>query len=268
MKKVYLYLTGILSILISSTAVYGLLYEGAYTKETANWTAQVIAQDWINVLVGVPVLLLSAILAYRKSLKSFYIWLGSLVFIAYSFAIYAFNIHYNHMFYPYVAILGLSFYLLVFSLSNLDYQKIKDSFDKNWSGKSLSNLLLITGIMFYLLWLSSVVSYVLKGVMPPDLELAGLVTNPVHVLDMAIFLPSAIISAVLLKKKSKFGYVLPFVILIAMVLLSVNIMAINIVVEMRGLGSARALTYAFGVIIAIYLTIITISFKNLKRNEL
>lgn len=267
MKRIYFILTGLLSVLILSTAFYGLFYDGAYLKETANWTAQVIAQDWINLFLGVPVLLISAFLAYRKSLIGYYAWLGSLIFILYSFVIYAFNIHYNHMFFLYVATLGLSFYLLVFSLTELDFQKIKEKFKAEWSGKGLSTLLLITGSLFYLMWLSSVAGFLKTGKLPSDLELAGLVTNPVHILDMAIFLPSAIISAILLRKKNKFGYVFPFIILIAMVLLSINIMAINVVVEMRGLGSARGLTYAFGVIIAIYMTILSFAFKNLKNKQ-
>lgn len=265
MKRVYLYLSELLAALIVSTGIYGLLFKDAYIKETANWTAQVIAQDWVNLLLGVPVLLVSAFLAYRNSLRAYFVWLGTLVFIAYSYVIYAFNIHYNQMFYPYVAILGLSFYMLVFSLANLDFQKIKDSFKAGWAGRGLSNLLLTTGILFYLMWLSSVAAYLIKGTFPVDLNTAGLVTNPVHVLDMAIFLPSAIISAILLKKKSKYGYVFPFVILIAMVLLSINIIAINVVVEMRGLGSARVLSYVFSGIVAIYLAVLYRSFKKLKK---
>lgn len=268
MKKVFLYLTVLLSLLIAAAAAYGFFYEGAYLKETPNWTAQVIAQDWINLLVGIPVLLVSAFFAYKKSVKGYYFWLGSLVFMIYSFAIYAFNIHYNHMFYPYVAILGLSFYMLVFSLVNTDFEKIKKSFDSKWNGKGISILLLVTGGLFYLMWLSSVAGYLATGTEPADLALAGLVTNPVHVIDLAFFLPSAVVSAILLLKKSKFGYLFPFVILIAMILLSINIMAINVVVEMRGLGSARGLTYAFAGIIALYLVTLNGSFKKLKNKEI
>ncbi|MGB9006569.1 MAG: hypothetical protein WCB96_12665 [Candidatus Aminicenantales bacterium] len=78
MKKIYFFGSILLFFLIAVTAVYGLFVPGAYSRETANWATQARAQDWVDLLLAAPILLVSAFLAYKKSSKAYLVWLGTL----------------------------------------------------------------------------------------------------------------------------------------------------------------------------------------------
>ncbi len=135
MKKIYFFGSILLFFLIAVAAFYGLFIPGAYSRETANWTTQARAQDWVDLLLAAPILLASAFLAYKKSSKAYLVWLGTLFFIAYSFLLYAFLVHFNAMFPVYMAVLGLSIYFLIFSLAQERNLAEKIYHMENWSRK-------------------------------------------------------------------------------------------------------------------------------------
>jgi len=138
MKKIYFFGSVLLFFLMAVTAVYGLFVPGAYSRETANWATQAKAQDWVDLLLAAPILLVSAILAFKKSSKAYLVWLGTLFFIVYSFLLYGFLVHFNTMFPVYMAVLGLSIYFLIFSLAQERNLIEKIHHSENWSRKGSS----------------------------------------------------------------------------------------------------------------------------------
>jgi hypothetical protein len=79
---------------------------------------------------------------------------------------------------------------------------------------------------------------IIEGTAPESLTEAGLVTNPVHVLDLAVLLPSAILGGVLLRRGRAWGYALAPVVLGALVFLSIGIIAAMTVLAVRGEGGS------------------------------
>src|SRR5688572_3971152 len=80
-----------------ATSVIGIFVDSIYSKETANWAAQGVGQDVAN-LVAFPALLLFAWAARRGSMRAYIGWLGTLIYSAYTFVIYAFAIHFGPVF--------------------------------------------------------------------------------------------------------------------------------------------------------------------------
>lgn len=150
MKKIYFFGSILLFFLVAVTALYGLFVPGAYSRETANWATQARAQDWVDLLLAAPILLVSAFLAYKKSSKAYLVWLGTLFFIVYSFLLYAFLVNFNAMFPVYMAVLGLSIYFLIFSLAQERNMVEKIYHTESWRRKGSAILLLVSGILFYL----------------------------------------------------------------------------------------------------------------------
>jgi len=235
MKKNYLFGSFVLFFLIALTAVYGLFVPGAYSRETANWAAQAKAQDWADLLLAAPILLTSSIFAYRKSAKAYLVWLGTLFFIVYSFLLYAFSVHFNTMFPVYMAVLGLSIYFLIFSLAQERHWVDKIYHAENWSRKGSAVLLLVSGILFYLVWGKDIVANLLAGTVPGNIIETGLPTNGVYVIDTAFCLPALIIGGYRLLKKRKLGYVLGGGLLVFSTLMSANILLL------MGYSSAKGL---------------------------
>lgn len=71
--------------------------------------------------------------------------------------------------------------------------------------RSAAALLVTVGAAFSLLWLSEIVPPMLDGTVPDVVREARLRTNPVHVLDLALFLPAAILAGVLLLGRPAVG---------------------------------------------------------------
>jgi hypothetical protein len=162
------------------------------------------------------------------ALWAYLAWIGLLGYSVYTFAIYAFAVHFGPLFLLYVAVFGLSIYALVVGLSRLDYERVKESFSARVPRRSASYLLMAIGGFFYLVWLWAVVPALVAGRVPDDLVKAGLLVNPVHVLDMAVFLPAMLLAGALLLRRRAMGYVL------AAFTISLGIITIQPVSAVRG----------------------------------
>jgi hypothetical protein len=89
-------------------------------------------------------------------------------------------------------------------------------------------------MLFYLLWLAEILPAVLANEMPRSLADAGLPTNPVHVIDLSVFLPGVLITGVLLLKQRPLGYLLTPVLLTFFVLMDITIGTLMLILNARG----------------------------------
>ncbi len=186
--------------LSSMASVAGLTDAAVYAQETQNWISQAKGQD-IGNLIAVAVLIVSGYLYARGSLKAALVWLGTLLYFVYAYAVYAFALHFNYLFLIYVAVLGLSVYAIVFNLGRMRSMSAK------YAGafKHAAYTLIGIGSLFGLLWLSEVIPAIAGGTVPKSLQEAGLWVNPIHVIDLALVLPAFIITGVMMLRGSKAG---------------------------------------------------------------
>jgi hypothetical protein len=233
-----------IALLASIGSVVSLVLEDTiYGRETANWAAQSVGQDIAN-LIAFPVLLCAAYFAARGSMRAYVVWIGLLIYSAYTYAIYTFAVHFGPLFLVWVAVFGLSAYALIGALANIDAEMIKRSLAGRSGERSASRLLIGIGSVFALLWLSEIIPATLTGDTPDALKDVGLPTNPVHVLDLALLLPSLMIAGRLLAKGRPLGYVLAPALLVATLFLAVGIVSLMIVSGVRGLESSPVIGVA------------------------
>jgi len=188
-------------------SVIGLLAtQRIYGRETTGFIDQSTAQDAVNLAVVVPLTVALGFRARRGSVPAFTCWLGCVAFTAYSYAIYAFAIHFGPLFLAWVAVLGLSFYALLGALTTADLSAVS-----RWFGDRAMRVtgwtLVVSAAAFALLWLSRIVPDLLAGRASASAAALNLPTNPVHVLDLALFLPAVLASATLLLRRRPLGYV-------------------------------------------------------------
>ena len=113
--------------------------------------------------------------------------------------------------------------------------------------KKLISIFFITlSLFFYALWLMEIIPAVESGTLPSSLTDAGLTTNPVHVIDLAIFLPGVFITGVMLWRNKYTGLVLTPVILTFFVLMNITIGLINFFMVQRQLSESLMLTWIMG----------------------
>jgi hypothetical protein len=77
---------------------------------------------------------------------------------------------------------------------------------------------------------------------------AGLVSNPVYLLDMSLLFPAAGITGVFLLKHREWGYVMAPTLVMTFVLISAGIVAGVVVLIARGLDASPGVAVGIGVI--------------------
>jgi hypothetical protein len=195
------------AVLLAVMSLGGLAWPHAYASETASWRAQAIAQDWFDLVGAAPVLAIAALRARTGSRAARLVQAGVLLYVLYTAAIYAFAVHLNPLFLIYCAALGLSAFGLI-ALAPLRAELTRRWFDARVPNRLVGGLLVGVGAMFGLLWLAQLAPAVLGGPPPVGLTETGLVTNPIHVLDLSFILPLHVIAGVLLWRRHDLGYAL------------------------------------------------------------
>ena len=217
-----------------------------YNQETSVLFDQATAQDVVTLLPVAPLLAYLAVSARRGSLSAFLCLPGLLAFTVYNYAIYAFSIHFGPLFLVWVAILGLSIFTLVGALATADMPAIKQRF----AGRAMPRpawFLIVVAVLFLLLWLSEIVPSLLAGDPSRSARDWNVPTNPVHVLDLAFFLPAAVTSGILLLRRRPLGYATAAGQLVWIALTCVPILITPLVANARGHAPGWAVTLPNGV---------------------
>lgn len=229
-----------------------------YGRETAPFVDQAIAQDLVNVTLAAPATLLLAWLAWRGSMRAGLLWTGVLTFTAYNYVIYTMSIHVGPLFLAWVAVLGLTFWSLVGGLRALRPSAVAAGL-AGAPRRVVGWYLVVIAGMFTMLWLADIVPAVLEGRVPRGALDLGLPSNPVHVLDLAIFLPAVVAIGCLVLRGRPTGLTLAPAALVFLVMTGLPILVTPLVTAARGgepawqvMGPVGAIT-ALGVAVLVAL---------------
>ncbi len=109
----------VLATLILATALGGLFNIATYAFERHVMGEQARAQDWYNLLILTPTVVLTGMAARRGAIQARILFAGAVVYAAYVLRIYALELQFNHMFWLYSTALALACILLLAIMSNL-----------------------------------------------------------------------------------------------------------------------------------------------------
>ncbi|TDU87883.1 hypothetical protein EV138_1419 [Kribbella voronezhensis] len=243
----WLWLSVPIALLGIPASVAGIFVDRVYANETANWQAQAIGQDVSN-LVVIPVLLVLGYAAARGSARALLAWAGTVMYVAYSYVLYAFAVHFGPLFLLYVAVLGLSAWALIGFFAGIDPARVSPASRPGRLTGFTSTLLILLASAFAMLWLSQDLPAMLSSTPPDELRDTGLLTNPVHVIDLALFLPAALVAGVLLRRGRPWGQILAPVVLSAMAGISLGIVCLTIVTASRGEHASPVVAAVLGLL--------------------
>lgn len=233
-----------LAALVAWSALGGIFLPSTYARETASWAAQGEGQDWVNLLVVAPTLAIGGVRALRGSLRARLVVGGALIYTVYSFLLYAFEVHFNPLFLVYCATLGLSFYALLAQLVQLLHEDGRGWYRGAVPARVTGVFLLTVAGGFGLLWLGQIVPALLSGSDPAGLSDIGLLTNPVHVLDLSLLLPALTVTGVSLLRGGALGFALAPLMLGFNVFMPLAIGAMVLLMHSRGIGQGPGLAVA------------------------
>lgn len=263
--KIIVILTIVLAVTLAIVSYYGVFVPGTYERDSASMAAQGIGQDIVNLFFVLPLLLISLLFWMKKGNRAaLYVYSGTVFYILYSFIIYCFGVYFNSLFLLYCIILGLSLYLFIIVIYQFHDTDVLNWFEDKIPVKTIGVYLIIIAVMFYVLWLRDIIPAIMNNTVPKSVSDYNLLVNPVHVIDIAIALPGLIITAVLLIRKHRLGYIFTPILLIFVILLTIALIGMVIMLDIKGISEDISLVYIFAVL-AVVSTVFLVSFlKNLR----
>lgn len=252
-QNYFLYFTIPIALLILLCSGIGILKPDFYKRETIDWLAQCVGQDFSNVLFVTPVLIITSVFSAKGNRVARIIWAGTMITNIYSYILYCFSVHFNELFHFYCIILGLSIYsFLVFCAKHFSVD-FRAWFEQEVPVKAVGVFLLVIAAAFYFLWLSQSLPAAVTGGVPAAVISGALLTNPVHALDYSFFLPLIVIAGVLLIRKKRLGYLLAPMMLVFALITNVNIISLTLVTMAKSGTNSLPLVGSFTVLCLICL---------------
>lgn len=263
----WLWLSIIAALLAIVGSIIGLAVQGIYAGLTPAFLPQALAQDIANLALVAPLWLLLAALALRGSLRAYLLWLGVLTFTVYNYVIYTFSIPFGPLFLLWVAVFGMSLYALIGGVAAADHQAVMSAFTSRRATLVTAWVLIITALLFGLLWLSEDVPALLSGVRPQSLIDMALPTNPVHILDLAFFLPAVIATGVLLIKQRPLAYTLAPTFIVFLILTGIPILLTPLVQTARGESAAWGVVLPIGALTLVLSALLVWLLSTVRAQE-
>ncbi|GMU86448.1 MAG: hypothetical protein AMXMBFR48_16900 [Ignavibacteriales bacterium] len=199
--------------------IYG---KGLYAHMSADVAVQGIAQDYITLFLGVPLLLFGLIRARNNSLRGTILLTGTVFYFLLTYLFYLAMAMYNKMFPVYILLLAASLFCLLLLLIPFDIERFRESIKSDVVYKQSGIFLMINAGLIALLWLSIIIPPILDGTNIPK-QVQHYTTLIVQGFDLAIFLPMAFVSGWMAVKKQMYGYLFTTV---YMIFLSILMLAL------------------------------------------
>ena len=230
--------TSAILVLTAAATLSGLLWEGFYSDPTA-LRLQAYGQDLVTLGVILPALTVGLWYALRGSTRGYFLWLGAIGYLTYTYLVYAIITQFNWFFLGYVAIFGLSLYTFVAGLLQIDAPAVERSLESTLPIRLVVGFFVAMGVLVALLWLSEAVPATLANTKPESAAAVGLPANVVHVLDLGVVIPAMFVAARWLHQRRAWGYVLPGVLFVKVI--SIGLAVLGMIVWMTTHGQPVAL---------------------------
>lgn len=132
------------AVLTLAASLIGLIYQTEmYPTEALR--LNFVANDVVNLFIGLPILLLSMWLARRGRLIGLLWWPGALLYLLYNALVYVFTLPLNWVFLLSLIVLAFSLYGIAILLTNIDSQFVRFRLTGAFSERLIGGILIVFG---------------------------------------------------------------------------------------------------------------------------
>ena len=206
-----------ITLLMASLSLGGLLYQSTLYP-TSELRQSFLANDVVNLLIGLPILLGSIWLTRRGKLVGLLLWPGALLYILYNYIAYVFGIPFGFVSWAYLALVGLSVYTIYELLKSIEEQSIGEQLSGVVPVKISGWVLIVLGVAFLFRAVGMIAQASLDGTRLPVSEIGVLIAD----LVLSIFM---IVGGTWLLRRMPLGYVSGLSLLFAATLLFIGLIA-------------------------------------------
>lgn len=183
-----------------------LFGKGIYANDSVASATQTIAQDWVTVLLGIPLLVFSCVFAGKGFLKARILLAGTLAYFLYTYMSYSFLCMYNQLFLVYTALMSISFFTLVLVFLSFDLPSLEKAFSNDFPVKTIGVFILLFSCAIALMWFGRILPPLRNGNEPAGLE--HYTTLVIQGMDLGFVIPISIVAAVQLMRRKAIGLLL------------------------------------------------------------
>src|SRR5687768_17556166 len=198
------WLSGAIAVLMVVASAAGLLIDGLYRD--GPWAREALrGGDLTTMVVAVPILVTSLLLARRGSRAAQAVWLGALAYSLYNYAFYVFGAEFNDIFVLHIALFALSIITLVLAVANVDVGAIAARFRGVRGTKWIGGFLAVVGVVLGGLWVFLAIRFAITGELMADIPTDGI--HLVFAIDTSLLVPALVMAGVLLWRRTRVGFV-------------------------------------------------------------
>ena len=189
----------IIVLLLTIVSAAGLFLQSEIypTEELAQ---SFVVTDLVNLVIGLPILLISMWFTRRNKLIGLLFWPGALFFIVYHFIVYVFAMPLSWMYLLYITLLVLSVYTMIGLVASIDGSVVGERLSGRVPERLAGGVLVGLGAFFLLRNLAVLADAIFNQTTLPVTELGVMVSD-------FILIPAWIIGGLLLWRRQALGYV-------------------------------------------------------------
>lgn len=260
-KKTIFRLAWLNALLVVAASLGGILFHSGLYDPDPYTLPQLIAQDYVTLLLGVPLLLAGILLAQGGSLRGWLLLTGGLGYMLYGYFFFVVGVRFNALFLVYIGIFASSLYALIVLLANSDIGMIVERLQGKIRTKLIGGFLVASGALFVLMWVSQIVLGLTSG------EGIDPVSRQVFVIDLGVLLPALIFTGILLWQGKRWGYALSGMLLVKVATLCIMLVVSSAFMYFAGQPLQVELVVSFSAV-ALLATILTVNvLKAAKPGE-
>lgn len=222
--------------LVLAAAATGVFHEAIYAGENASFATQAVAQDYVTLLVAVPLMLLCLRWAARGSLRARLGWLGILFYFVYTYLMYAVGTVFNALFLVYTAAYCLALIALILGVSRLDMGQVKATFGERTPRRTVGIYSIVMGCALGLIWVKTIIEATISRETSFLFQQQTSQSPVIQAMDLGLMVPLALIGGALLLMRRPAGYLLASILMMKVVTLLTAVWAMSILMLVRDVG--------------------------------
>ncbi|MCY7417403.1 MAG: hypothetical protein LH650_02705 [Chloroflexi bacterium] len=236
--------------LATLASMSGLLIADLY-RDTAEGVRQAKAADLVTLFLAVPALALGLWTARSGSAIGRMLTIGTLAYLAYSYAIYAYSVIINPMTPVHIAVLGLSTWAALLMASDLRHATYAGVEGVALPRRTTGGFLLVVAGLFLVFWSAQIAGAITSGTLPASNSCLNLPTTPVYALDLAFALPLLVLAGTWYIRRDRRGAAAALAALGFTVLMGASVLAIFVVDAAAGAAVELPPMVIFGAVTGI-----------------
>jgi hypothetical protein len=215
-------LSGALAAVAAASATFSFFLPSVLTGAAVG-NGNLRGTALVVLLLGVPTLLTAMAGTARGSTRWPVVWLGTLGYLLYQAVLFCFATPLNGLFLCYVAYLGFAVWSIVALFPAVDQRAFGSRLSVGMPSRFVAAFALAIAVLNAVAWLAAIVPALLGPDPASLMKGTGLLTNPVYVQDLAIWLPLLTVAALACRQRRAWGVLVTGAMLVMLTLEGIGV---------------------------------------------